>query len=164
AALFKKSQVFVGKEATEDRYKRLAPHFDLIHLATHGLADDAQPLYSFLLLSPSENPRSGNDGLLQACEIAEQKLKARLVVLSASDTGYGRLSKGEGVLGLASRFLQAGARAAMVSLWWVEGESTALLMPVFYRNLAAGMEMAEALRAAKRTLLRQTHPFALNKI
>src|SRR5262249_50415658 len=163
ASHFKHSRVFVKNEATEEVFKQLAPEYDLLHLATHSLSDDKQPLYSWILLSPSADPSSKDDGLMQGFEIYELRLKADLLVLSACDTGYGKLSKGEGLLGLAHSFFQAGAKAAVVSLWSVGDESTTVLMKDFYENSANGMEKADALRAAKLKLLRTTQDNSKHK-
>ena len=75
------------------------------------------------------------DGLITAREIVrEWKLRAELVTLSACETALGKELPGEGYIGLASAFLQVGARCVLVSLWNVDDEATALLMRRFYEN------------------------------
>jgi CHAT domain-containing protein len=129
--------------------------------------DDDFPENSALVLSqiglpdPLEAARSGEriyDGLLTAKEIVrEWELNADLVTLSACETGLGKTVRGEGYIGFAHAFFQAGARSMLVSLWKVEDEATALLMERFYRNRAGGaMTKAEALREAKLWLREQT--------
>ncbi|MFC1572789.1 CHAT domain-containing protein [Candidatus Eisenbacteria bacterium] len=169
----------LGPEASEQRLFDLAESgalrgFDIIHLATHALVDDALPERSALVLSrvglpdPHEAIVAGarvHDGLLTAKEIVrEWDLDADLVTLSGCQTGLGRKAAGEGHIGLAHAFLQAGARSILVSLWKAEEEATSLLMTRFYENLTGAyrderdgrrgesMPKAAALREAKRWL------------
>jgi tetratricopeptide (TPR) repeat protein len=120
-----------------------------IHLATHGLFDDIRGLGSAIALAPSNQ----DDGLLTAEEIFNfqekfnQKLKADLVVLSACDTGRGRIT-GDGVIGLSRSFISAGVPSVIVSLWSVDDASTAFLMTKFYQNLERNPDKAKALREA----------------
>jgi len=94
------------------------------------------------------------DGLVRAGEVVrEWRLNAELVVLSACETGLGKKVVGEGYVGFAHAFLQAGARSVLVSLWKVDDEATGLLMRRFYEGwLERGLRKAEALRQAKRWL------------
>ncbi len=140
--------------------------FDLIHFATHAQANDEEPQLSALALSGQDEARketpyadgTAPDGWLTAGEIARTwRLRARLVSLSACETGLGRAVAGEGYVGFAHAFLQAGARNLLVSLWSVSDEATARLMGRFYRNLVerpAGSE-GEALQDAKAWLRNQ---------
>ena len=84
------------------------------------------------------------------------RLNADLVVLSACETGLGRLQEGEGIVGLTRAFLYAGASTVVVSLWKVEDQSTGLLMERFHRRLKQGESKAEALRQAKLDILQAT--------
>lgn len=103
------------------------------------------------------------DGYLQASEIYRLPLRSDLVVLSACETGRGRLVRGEGVLGLPRAFFYAGASSVVVSLWSVSDRSTTRLMQGFYEQLAGKKRArAEALRRAKEDLRRDpefAHPF-----
>jgi len=150
APLFPEATVLLGREASEQRLVAAAAtgalrSFGTIHLATHALVDDRRPDRSALLLSqvglpdPFESALKGEriyDGLLTAKEIVgEWRLDADLVTLSACETGLGREVVGEGYIGLAHAFLQAGARGLLVSLWKVEDRATALLMRQFYESL-----------------------------
>jgi CHAT domain-containing protein/Tfp pilus assembly protein PilF len=175
------SRLLVGPEASEQALVRMTESGELsryrtIHLATHALVDDERPERSALVLSqvdlpdPYEAAVNGEriyDGLLDAKEIVrEWKLDADLVTLSACETGLGKKVAGEGYVGLAHAFLQAGARSLLVSLWRVEDRSTSMLMERFYENwrggyigirgdghaLGASLPKVEALQEAKRWL------------
>jgi len=168
AELFRSARVLLGREATEEALAGMAVRGELgrmevIHLATHALVDEEQPEQSALVLSQVDLPDALEaaiagtriyDGLVRAGEVVrEWKLEAELVVLSACETGLGKKMVGEGYVGLAHAFLQAGARSVLVSLWQVDDEATVLLMRRFYEGwLEAGLGKAEALQEAKRWL------------
>ncbi|MBD0314631.1 MAG: CHAT domain-containing protein, partial [Microcoleus sp. T3-bin5] len=117
----------------------------IIHLATHGLLNEVKrrDLPGAIALSPSGN----DDGLLTSSEILDLKLNAELVVLSACNTGIGKLT-GDGVLGLSRALISAGVPSILVSLWRVPDDSTAELMAEFYRQLQLNPNKAQALRQA----------------
>ncbi|MFQ6094328.1 MAG: CHAT domain-containing protein, partial [bacterium] len=144
------SRVFIGKEAKEEIFKEKAAKYRYIHLATHSVLEDREPLYSRIVFALDDDP--AEDGFLEAHEIFNLRLNADLVVLSACETGLGELSAGEGLIGLTRAFMYAGAPSVVVSLWTVDG-STCRLMKGFYLNLKNGMTKAEALRQAKIELI-----------
>jgi CHAT domain-containing protein len=160
-----RSEVLTGEQAREDRLKADIPAYDVLHLATHGVLDDASPMYSYVALA--RPPSGSDDGLLEAWEIMELKLRARLVVLSACQTARGRLGPGEGVTGMAWAFFLAGCPTTVASLWNVDSASTAELMVDFHHGLLKGRSgsagsPAEALRHAALRQLRSeryAHPF-----
>ncbi|MEB3220411.1 MAG: CHAT domain-containing protein [Nostocales cyanobacterium 94392] len=139
------SKPLIGDAATETSIVAKMPQAKYIHLATHGLFDDIRGLGSAIALAPSNQ----DDGLLTAEEIFnfKQKLKADLVVLSACDTGRGKIT-GDGVIGLSRSFISAGVPSVIVSLWSVDDGSTAFLMTKFYQNLERNPDKAKALREA----------------
>jgi len=141
-----RATVLSGPKATETSYKALSSRSGIIHLATHAVAADDQPFYSTLVLAPDDQARE--DGYLQAYEIVRIPLRAELVVLSGCETAKGPLGRGEGLVGLVSAFLQAGARSVLATEWSLD-ESSAQLMPSFYEALMQGTGTAEALRRAK---------------
>ncbi len=143
--------VLVGAEANEAAFAREAPHSRLLHLATHAWIDDENPEYSGIALAPTAASATakGEDGLLQAWEVAQMNLQADLVTLSACETGRGRWLRGEGIVGLARAFRIAGARSLVVSLWDVDDAATAELMRLFYERLVEGEPACTALRGAK---------------
>jgi hypothetical protein len=160
--------VLLRSDASEQELDRLRragklKTFRLIHLATHGEPNFHRPGESALILAqddlpgPSEAQGRRHDGRLRVRTILEHwELDADLVVLSACETALGRDARGEGLLGFAQAFLQAGARSVVLSRWQVDDEATALLMVRFYQNLLGKgprktppMSKAEALREAK---------------
>jgi CHAT domain-containing protein len=137
----------LGNDAIEKTFKETASKYSIIHLAMHGILNQRAPILSSLAFS--ENKDSTEDNFLEAWEISQLKLNAQLVVLSACETGYGKFQQGEGVISLARSFMYAGTPSLIVSMWQVNDASTAKIMELFYKNLANGMNKAEALRQAK---------------
>jgi CHAT domain-containing protein len=130
--------------------------YRILHFATHAVLGDKVGRFSQPALVLSRREGKGKEGLLQFSDILELKLNADLVVLSACDTGLGKLREGEGIIGLTRAFLYAGASSTVVSLWKVEDQSTSLLMEQFHLRLKQGVSKAEALRQAKLEILNST--------
>ena len=142
---FQRSTLRTGREATESLVKADAwAGTGIIHLAAHGKYNSAEPLKSCLLLSPDGT----NDGNLETFEIFSLRINPRLVVLSACESGIGKLEGGDEVQGLNRAFLYAGAGGVLSSLWSVSDQSTYRLMEHFY-GLLGSMPAAEALREAQ---------------
>ncbi len=156
----KKRDVYSGRDATEERIKSLPlADYSIIHFATHGFIDEKVPLRSSVLLSLDEDP--AEDGFFQSREIYNIDLAAKLVVLSACQTGRGRLVRGEGVMGLSRAFFYAGAESVVASLWSINDKATSVFMKYFYESLSQGMSKEEALRKAKLDMIGSPyqHPF-----
>lgn len=154
------ADVHVGAAARETLFKTEAGRYRILHIATHGMVDDHSPMYSCLVLGPDEH----NDGLLEMREIVDLDLQADLAVLSSCDTARGRISRGEGMVGVAWAFLAAGCPTTVVSQWKVDSAATERLMVDFHRNLIRGdfQAKANALRKAKLALMKNPlyrHPF-----
>ncbi|MBG1271501.1 tetratricopeptide repeat protein [Nostoc sp. WHI] len=143
-----KTQALTGKEASKTAILQKISQARIIHFATHGLLDDNRGLGSAIALAPS----SKDNGLLTAEEILNLKLNADLVVLSACDTGRGRIT-GDGVIGLSRSLISAGVPSVIVSLWAVDDNSTSFLMTEFYNNLQQKLDKATALRKAMLTTM-----------
>jgi CHAT domain-containing protein/uncharacterized protein HemY len=138
------TKALTGDEATKATVLARLPGAKIVHLATHGLFDDFQGLQSAIALAPT----SSDNGLLTASEILDLKLNADLVVLSACNTGRGRIT-GDGVIGLSRSLFIAGTPSVIVSLWSVPDAPTASLMSEFYTNLyQKKLDKAQALRQA----------------
>ncbi|MEG3972422.1 CHAT domain-containing tetratricopeptide repeat protein [Microcoleus sp. T2B6] len=147
-----KTQAITGAQGTKAAIVPKMPQASIIHLATHGLLDDVRGLGSAIALAPSGT----DDGLLTAEEIFDMKLQANLVVLSACNTGEGRIT-GDGVIGLSRALISAGVPSVIVSLWAVPDAPTSELMRSFYQNLQNNPDKAQALRQAMLTTMK-THP------
>jgi CHAT domain-containing protein len=156
-----RSKVLIGAAAREQVFKASASQYSVLHLATHGILDDASPMYSRLLLAV--DPTGADDGFLEAREVMKLNLPAELVVLSACQTARGQVSNGEGLIGMSWAFLIAGASTTLVSQWKVDSESTSQLMVNFHRHLQRdNFSKAEALRQSALNLMkdpRYRHPF-----
>ena len=176
--------MLTGAQADEATFKREAPKWRAIHLATHGFFFDApclesededapeNPLrLSGLALAGAnrrgDDPGEGEDGILTAEEIASIDLGGvDWVVLSGCETGVGTVRPGEGVFGLRRAFEIAGADTLIMSLWPVEDDSARRWMEALYRHRLAGRTTAAAVAtasrevlAAKREARRSEHPF-----
>jgi CHAT domain-containing protein len=158
-----RARVLVGAGATEGAFRTLAPDEEIIHLATYGVLNKHNPLFSYVELGAGD----GEDGRLEVHEVFGLTLKARLLVLSACQTGLGAgaladVPPGDDWVGLSQAFLFAGASNVLATLWPVQDRATARLMERFYTELAEGKPEAEALAEAQRAALgaRGTeHPF-----
>ncbi|MCH8874571.1 CHAT domain-containing protein, partial [candidate division KSB1 bacterium] len=165
AKLFPSAQadIFTRREASEEKVKEKAKliGYKYVHFATHGLINERKPDFSSIVLAQDDDP--GEDGFLQAAEIFNLEMNADLIVLSACQTGLGKMVRGEGIIGLTRAFMYAGASSVLVSLWSVSDVSTSKLMENFYENLVVkNQDKAEALRRAQLLMLETeqfSHPF-----
>jgi CHAT domain-containing protein len=176
AKLFPVAAVYVDKQATEDVVQSHSATAREILLSTHGLFNPHNPMFSYLVVSPTEE---NTDGKLHAYEVFGLPLHADMVVLSACETllpaieemkeqvnkvaGRGpedkqqpltddqlkELTAGDEVVGLTRAFISAGASSVLSSLWSVPSGSTSQLMVSFYKHMKEGMDKAQALRAAQ---------------
>ncbi len=183
-------EIFAGKPP-ESFFEEGRSACEVIHVAAHVVANNEKPWHSGILLEPPANapfrllgergagpgdvlPASTTDldsnrtqllptdPYLRAKEIATQRLRARLAVLSGCESALGRTSSGEGVLGLTSAFLSAGVPTIVATLWPVDDAVTADLMKAFYTGLAEGETVASALRNAQieiKNREKTRHPF-----
>ncbi len=153
---FPGSRVLVRQEATKLKVKALSGDAGLIHFATHGELNEQDPLASALLLAPDGT----EGGRLEVRELFGLDLHARLVVLSACETGLGKLSQGDELVGLQRAFLYAGTPAVVTTLWKVDDRASFVLMREFYDRLMKGRGPAEALRGAQSVAMQEfPHPF-----
>jgi CHAT domain-containing protein len=142
------SRLRAGPDASERWIKDGAlDGFGIVHFATHALVDFDHPERSSILLAPGDE---GEDGLLQIREVVDLKLDGALVVLSACESASGRVLTGEGPLGLARAFFQAGARTVVASLRPLRDNEAAQVIDGFYEHLAEGATVQAALAEAKR--------------
>ena len=144
---FTGGELYLDAQASEANFKRLTPDYQVLHIATHGIINDKDPMMSRLAFS-TEND-SIEDGSLYVYELYSLKLNADMAVLSACNTGYGKLQEGEGVMSLARAFLYAGVPSIVMSQWSVNDKSSAELMVSFYEQLKSGLSKAKAMQKAK---------------
>ncbi len=140
---WKGSRILLRELASEANFKKFAPQFKYLHLASHGQFNPDQPLQSRMLLAPGD----GEDGNLNVDELYTLRLNADMVTLSACETALGNIKSGEDVIGLTRGFLYAGAKSIVASLWPVSDDATAYLMKRFYAELKTTPK-ATALRSA----------------
>lgn len=150
-------RLVVEEAATQQALQHQLEQYRLIHLATHGLFRADNHLFSGVALE---------DGWLTTLDVANLRLRASLVTLSACQSGRHIIGGGDELLGLLRAFLAAGACSLVATLWSVADESTAQLMINFYRHLATGLGKGAALRQAQLDLLygtdnpaRYRHPY-----
>lgn len=151
----------VGNAALKSVFLEKAGKSEFIHLATHAEASSTDPDQAFIAFFPE-----GEDFRLFAPELAFQSLeKAKLVFLSACETGAGQLSKSEGLISLARSLAFAGAEQMIITQWVSEDRVAAFISDRFYRHVGEGMTYATALHQAKLDLLEDSrmaqyrHPF-----
>jgi CHAT domain-containing protein len=156
ADLPRPSTILLGADATETHFKHLSlSSTEVVHLALHGYADLDYPDRSALIFAPDTS--GTDDGLLQVREIRGLHLKAKLVTLSACNTGVGPVGE-PGVANLVNAFVEAGADSVVSTLWELEDHTTERLMTVFYSQLARHNRKVDALRTAQLDLLNQGLP------
>src|SRR5262249_27623393 len=144
--------VLLGSAATESAFKKSRLElYRIVHLAVHGMANQERPDQAALILL--SDPAAGEDGILQATEVLQLRTNADLVVLSACETATGRLQGAEGIANLARAFLLSGARSVVATLWQIDDTFSSVMMRQFYKHLAAGKSIADALAFAKRDML-----------
>ncbi|HMD97847.1 MAG TPA: CHAT domain-containing tetratricopeptide repeat protein [Terriglobia bacterium] len=141
ASTLPNARLLLGSEATQDRLRAHAPLSRFVHIATHGLFRQDNPMFSSIRLA---------DSRLSVFDLYHLDLRAELVTLSGCSTGRNALVGGDELLGLLRGLLYAGAQAVLVTLWDVNDGSTADFMRIFYQHLSAGATKAAALQQASR--------------
>ncbi|WP_298319741.1 CHAT domain-containing tetratricopeptide repeat protein [uncultured Aquimarina sp.] len=155
-------QYFYGSEATEENFKKHAGAYNILHLALHGDLDNERPENSRLYFTKSKD--TVQDNYLYSHELFALDISAELTVLSACNTGTGKIAKGEGIMSLGNAFQYAGTKSLLLTNWEVSDETTPRIMEYFYTNLKEGKNKAEALQQAKLQFLATTneetcHPY-----
>ncbi len=147
---------FIGNESKKQNFLENNKNYSILHLAMHAEINNEYPQFNKLVFS---------DGDLTASEIYLSNTKANLAVLSACNTGFGKLEKGEGVMSMARAFHFSGVPSVLMSLWKVPDKETKKIMVAFYKYLRKGEKKSDALRKAKIDYLNSTsdknllHPF-----
>ena len=146
---------FQNEKATKENFLNVNQPFNVYHFAMHSFLYEDDFSQSCLLFS--------NNQPLYFSELYNYYIPADLLVLSACDTGNGKLVKGEGIMSLAKAFTYAGVKSSVVSLWQVPDKETSEIMILFYENLKKGLPKDEALALAKQEFIQQNplknHPY-----
>lgn len=157
----REATVLIDAAATESAFRAAAPRYSVIHLATYGVLNKHNPLFSFVELTAGarHDAAGDSDGRLEVQEVFGLTLDARLIVLSACQTGLGSgsvsdLPAGDDWVGLVRAFLSVGAANVVATLWPVEDRSTSRLMVGLHSRLKAGRTEVAALAEAQREALR----------
>ena len=151
SSLLPRSSLHLGEHATSSLLREKGPESGLLHIATHGVYRQDNPMFSGIRLG---------DGYLNLYDLYQMKLNARLVTLSGCATGMNFVAAGDELLGLQRGLFCAGATTLLLSLWDVHDESTAQLMGHFYKRHIEGHDMAKSLQGAMRELRKtRPHPF-----
>lgn len=150
-----KSDIYTKDAATEKRFKSKIQNAEIIHLAMHTITNDEEPLQTSLIFNPFTDKQE--DGRLTAAEILNYRINASLAVLSACNTGSGKLREGEGIMGLARSFIQAGCPGLILNLWIMDDISGKTLINNFYSFLADGESTSSALHNSKLEHLRSAN-------
>lgn len=155
---------YFDSAATEANLKAeiQANRYTVLHLAMHGWVDNNRPEYSSLILANNEGGQE--DNMLHAYELPLLDIHSDLIVLSACETGFGRLERGEGVTSIGRGFMYAGAGSLVMTLWSINDQASAILMTYFYQHLSQNLPKHQALRLAKLDYIERAdsisaHPF-----
>jgi CHAT domain-containing protein/TolA-binding protein len=165
AGFYSGARLLLGNSATKQAVMQSLPRTDVAHLALHAIEDEQVETNSKLILAKEPNAADDRSSTLQAYEIGDLSLPARLVVLSACQTGAGRYYRGEGTFSLARSFLVAGVPVVIASLWPVDSGATSDLMIKFHQYRTQNRySSARALQQAQLDLINSTdtrahHPY-----
>lgn len=155
------SKIFAGVSRTkafanEVHFKREAKHYDIVHMAMHASLVGKNPLLSHLIFATDS--AEAEDNILYGYEILDLDIPAELLILSACNTGLGKLEDSEGIISLSYAFNYAGCRSNLMSLWAVDDQSTKEIVVQFLTYLSKGFKKDEALRWAKLEYLKKASP------
>ncbi|TVZ56289.1 tetratricopeptide repeat protein [Lutibacter sp. Hel_I_33_5] len=148
--------IYINEEASKENFKLYGQNSSIIHLAMHTEINSEIPEFSNLKF---------NDASLPVSEIYNTSINSQLAVLSACETGFGKIEKGEGVINLSRAFFYAGVPSTIMSLWKVPDKETAQIMTSFYTYLKDGNAKSKALQLAKKEYINTVkdtellHPF-----
>jgi CHAT domain-containing protein len=156
------SESSIFRLATKKDFQDHSGEYQIIHLAMHSVVNNENPMLSTLYFSaaPGDTTESSH---LTANDLYNMQLHADMAVLSACNTGFGKINRGEGIMSFARAFSFAGVNSAIISLWQVPDKATARLMVSFYQYLKEGKTKDVALQLAKKSFVRNypqmAHPY-----
>jgi CHAT domain-containing protein len=147
-------KTWIGEAATEENFVNEAANYRILHISTHGKADDRAGDYSFLAFQ--NIPDDQENELLYVKDIYNLQINSDLVTLSACETGIGEYQKGEGVIGLSRAFSMVGAKSLLTTLWSIDDATSKDLLVDFYKKLSEGSRKDEALHNVKLNYIEKT--------
>ncbi|MDA3906110.1 MAG: CHAT domain-containing protein, partial [Bacteroidales bacterium] len=155
-------KIFKGDNATKTKFMETASQASVLHLAMHAVLNDEEPLKSQLVFSNANDKSSS--GLFTVAELFGMDLSADLAVLSACNSGNGKLNKGEGIMSLSTGFQYAGVPSVVMTHWDVNDKYSADLIAGFYTYLAQGLDKNVALHRTKVDMISKgsalySHPY-----
>src|SRR5215475_10278753 len=146
--IFPEANILAGERANRDAFAQAAQHASFVHVATHSVFRNDNPMFSSFKLA---------DAYVTALDLFSMNCQTNLAVLSGCQSGLGQVGESDDLLGLMRGFLYAGARSLLMSLWSVSDESTVTLMKEFYNEWRMGASKAKALQKAM-LAVRDTYP------
>ncbi len=147
ANMFNKSKYFINSDATEHNFKKNFKEFSIIHLSTHTIIEENNPIYSKIILNPDK--RWNEDGIVYGYELGEMNFKTNLMVLNSCETGIGKIFNGSGLYGISKILLSSGIKSLIVTLWPVKDYFAKNFMLKFYSQLKKVKNTERALRETK---------------
>ena len=156
--MMKGTEIFTGKKATEKIVKSYSRQgklsdFEIIHFSTHAKIDPNVPALSSIILFPQKSKKGTNDGYLSVNEISQLDMNVNFVNLSACQTGVGKISVSEGIMGFTQAFMKAGVNSLSVSLWPILDESSSEFMVSMYKKVEDGATYSKAINETKRDFI-----------
>lgn len=149
----KRNKLLLRNDASEGALKlHIKQHNGIIHIASHSFANLSSPKFSGIACAVNAED-TNEDGILHVNEIYNIQLNADLVVLSSCESGFGYISRGEGMLGINRSFLYSGTNNVLYSLWKVNDKASSELMVEFYKQIFKNKDYATSLRASKLKLM-----------
>ena len=149
-----KGEFLYGLDAQESNFKASSSKYDILHLAVHGTASSQETYGAYLQFRPDSD--TDNDGKFYNFELYNLRLQAIMAVLSACESGMGKLNRGEGLLSIGRGFAYAGCKTTLMSLWQVNDNATSAIISEFYDIISKGINVNEALRKAKLEYIRKS--------
>lgn len=150
-----KGNILLDETATKANFLQSSNHYDILHLATHAVMDASKPSQSFIAFYPADSTRPDSYKLYLNELYGLNLDSTRLMLLSACETGVGKLVEGEGVMSLSRGVLYAGCPSVVTTLWPANDKSTAYIINRFYRYMDKGYDLTNALRLSKLDFVKQ---------
>jgi CHAT domain-containing protein len=154
-----RGKIFKGENATKQNFFTSISGYDIIHLAMHTSIDENEPMNSELIFSPDITDKNGQ---MRAYEVYSHENNIKMAVLSACNTGSGKVRAGEGIFNIARAFFLAGVPNVVLTQWSISDKSSAKLMSSFYKYLAEKYPADVALQKAKIDFLDKGDPVKMH--